>query len=230
MIVDKTTQINVGDTPINTVYQGETEIWSYLPYTKLNYIVAKGNWNTRQGQYIDTGFKPNNLTRIVMKVKSSSRDSYWFGALSMPQKYSGEWWKNNVYAFCNDYLDGLNRYYFGYGYESSELPAEVFLDEGIIEVNQNVASINGVVKWTLNPQRFQTTCSLFLFKQNRNGVPYGRENPNSTIIFEYCKIWDNNKLVRDFVPVLDTNNVPCLYDKVHRQLYYNQGTGQFLYG
>ena len=45
-----------------------------------------------------------------------------------------------------------------------------------------------------------------------------------------CKLWNGDVLVRDFIPVLDNNNVPCLYDKVTNEFFYNQGTGQFLYG
>lgn len=37
-------------------------------------------------------------------------------------------------------------------------------------------------------------------------------------------------LVRDFIPVLDKNSVPCMYDKVSYRLFYNQGSGQFSYG
>jgi len=45
-----------------------------------------------------------------------------------------------------------------------------------------------------------------------------------------CKIWDNGVLVRDFIPVLDWNYTPCMYDKVSGELFYNQGTGDFSYG
>lgn len=44
------------------------------------------------------------------------------------------------------------------------------------------------------------------------------------------KIYDNNDLVRDFIPVLDNNGIACLFDKVENKYYYNQGTGEFLYG
>ena len=45
----------------------------------------------------------------------------------------------------------------------------------------------------------------------------------------YCKIYDGDTLVRDFIPVLDeTNQTPCLYDKVSETYFYNQGTGDFI--
>lgn len=40
----------------------------------------------------------------------------------------------------------------------------------------------------------------------------------------------DNILVRDFIPVLDWDMTPCLYDKVSGQLFYNQGTGSFTTG
>lgn len=39
----------------------------------------------------------------------------------------------------------------------------------------------------------------------------------------------DNKLVRDFTPVLDYDRKPCLYDKVSGKLFYNQGAGFFTY-
>ena len=45
------------------------------------------------------------------------------------------------------------------------------------------------------------------------------------------KAYDNNNvLIYDFIPVLDYNGIPCMYDKVTQQFFYNQGTGQFIAG
>lgn len=53
----------------------------------------------------------------------------------------------------------------------------------------------------------------------------------STAKIYYVKIWDsNNNLVFNGIPVLDLNDEPCLYDKVSKQFFYNQGTGTFSYG
>lgn len=52
----------------------------------------------------------------------------------------------------------------------------------------------------------------------------------SCIKLYYLKITESGTLVRDFIPVVDGNNVPCLYEKVEGKLYYNQGEGEFLYG
>ena len=45
-----------------------------------------------------------------------------------------------------------------------------------------------------------------------------------------AKFWQDDILVRDFIPVLDKDGVPCMYDKVEHKFYYNAGTGDFIAG
>ena len=44
------------------------------------------------------------------------------------------------------------------------------------------------------------------------------------------QIWNNNTLIRDFVPAFDENGTVCMYDKVTKQFFYNAGTGDFIAG
>lgn len=67
--------------------------------------------------------------------------------------------------------------------------------------------------------------SLYLFSINHVSATYiGKMR-----IYD-IKIVIDNAAVRDFIPILDNNDVPCMYDRVSKQLFYNQGTGTFLYG
>jgi len=43
----------------------------------------------------------------------------------------------------------------------------------------------------------------------------------------YAKAYQDGVLVRDFIPVLDLDMTPCMYDKVSGRLFYNAGTGDF---
>ena len=45
-----------------------------------------------------------------------------------------------------------------------------------------------------------------------------------------CKLYENDTLIRDYIPVIDNNNVACLYDKVSGQFFYNQGSSDFKTG
>ena len=44
-----------------------------------------------------------------------------------------------------------------------------------------------------------------------------------------ARIRKSGVLVRDLIPVLDKNGVPCMLDRLTNNLYYNQGTGTFAY-
>ena len=46
----------------------------------------------------------------------------------------------------------------------------------------------------------------------------------------YFKLYDNDVLIRDMIPVLDWDMTPCMFDKVTEQLFYNAGPGDFIAG
>lgn len=46
----------------------------------------------------------------------------------------------------------------------------------------------------------------------------------------YFRLYNNNNLICDFIPALDWDMTPCMYDRVSGQLFYNRGTGSFTYG
>jgi hypothetical protein len=64
---------------------------------------------------------------------------------------------------------------------------------------------------------------LYLFNLDNKNFP-GKEK------ISYFKIYQDDTLVRDFIPVLDQYGIPCMYDKVSGEFFYNQGTGQFIAG
>ena len=71
-----------------------------------------------------------------------------------------------------------------------------------------------------------TTKGFWIFTQN--GVSSSWVKANAKVYS--AKDWENTELVCDLIPVLDWDDIPCLYDKVTDELFYNQGTGEFLYG
>ena len=68
--------------------------------------------------------------------------------------------------------------------------------------------------------------NIYLFATNRVGNPdwYGAGR------IYYLKIYDDDNLIRDFIPVIDEYDRVCLLDRLSKMCYYNQGTGEFLYG
>lgn len=93
--------------------------------------------------------------------------------------------------------------------------------------NQKKCYLDGVLKRENIPYGTATvTYSMFIFSSNMNGTSWR----TSSFKLYYCKIVDNGVLVRDYIPCLDSSNVPCLWDRITKKAYYNKGTGDFTYG
>lgn len=186
----------------------------YKPYKQeLAYIQSSGT------QYIDTGFVPNQDTRVVVDLQPTSENTSlaandFFGArTSTSSKAFAIQWNTANNQFQHFYNNGYDNLDFG-----------EFTVRQIIEMNKNILSINGVTHERTYAS-FQCDYSLYLCAINNAGSAGFFSN----LRLYYCKIYDNGTLIRDYIPVLDWDGVPCLYDKVKRKLYYNAGTGSFAY-
>ena len=85
------------------------------------------------------------------------------------------------------------------------------------------------IKTTANRSGELSTLNIYLFGINDAGN--ANSNYLSKIKMYYFQMYDKDgTLVRDFIPVLDPNGTPAMLDRVENKLYYNQGSGQFLYG
>lgn len=69
-----------------------------------------------------------------------------------------------------------------------------------------------------------TTSPLYLFAFN-----YQTPTEFGSLKMYYCKLYENDILIHDYIPVLDNDGVPCLYDKITNTFAYNNGTGNFRY-
>ena len=74
-------------------------------------------------------------------------------------------------------------------------------------------------------QSHNITTSLFCSK-NGSGDPWRFLNAR----LDYCKLYKNGVIVRDFVPCLNPEGIAGLYDKVTKQFYKSQGTEEFVAG
>lgn len=76
---------------------------------------------------------------------------------------------------------------------------------------------------TFSVSDFESTVTMALFKSK----PFPRGFKGR--IYS-CKLYSGDKLIQDFVPCLDTEGVPCMFDFVSQKPFYNQGTGSFTWG
>lgn len=203
-----------GTIPISSVYKGTTLVYSAsrLPsaFQEVEYIESTGT------QYIDTGFTPNQDTRIIFDYQKSSyaanrvigcretttSKAYCFGGTSNTTPASNMASYNSQVATSLGALD-LNRHTLDFDKN------QIYLDSALLNTftYSNFTGYGNIYIGTIN------TGSI---TSNFQGNIYS------------CKIYDNGTLVRDFVPCYrKSDNVIGLYDKVNKVFYTNAGTGTF---
>ena len=190
---------------------------SKLPsgYTELEYIENSGT------QYINTGFKPNQNTRVVLNLSGAPRtkEQILFGART-----------NSSTATDNFmFLATASKDYRTDFYNSKvSIPTSFdFLGKYTIDKNKEKTYLDGVLAATNTAGTFSCNYPLFLFTGNTGGTA---GTPKAGTIIYYCKIYDNDVLARDFIPCKNPSGVIGLYDTVNSQFYSNAGTGTFIAG
>ena len=182
-------------------------------YTKLEYIESTGT------QYIDTGFKNNQDTRVVMDVQATSIPSThaWFfgGRTSTSDATMGVfYYASSTKKITADYDGNSQRYKF------DSLGATDRLN---IDYNKNVLTINSYSK-TFTSATFQSTASIALLAANTGG---SIAHYVSAKLYS-CQIYNNGIPVRDYVPCINPDGAAGLYDLINKQFYANAGSGTFV--
>lgn len=188
---------------------------TFLPegFTRLSYIQSTGT------QYIDTGYvvDENDVLELQYEVTKAvnNGDNFLFGSRTQDDGY-GLW--------CSLYGTSY-RWYVRFGLNSSK-QAESTEDQrsGVLQLSKGSFVVNGTQVVALN----YTTMPLGTL------TLFGRMSGDGTYRGGYMrcygfKITRNSAVILDLIPVLDGNNVPCMYDKVHGEPLYNQGSDEFFY-
>ena len=176
-------------------------------YTRLRYIQSSGT------QYINTGFKPNQNTRVVMDIQAvgASGTYFAFGARQ----------SNTSNAFCLFFYNG-----WAADYQTSNqrktFPSIAFTDRLEIDFNKTVCTVNGQTA-TFTAATFQSPVEMMLLAVNTNGTI---ANKLAAKLYA-CQIYDNGTLVRDFVPAKNSSGTAGLYDTAKGVFYTNAGSGAF---
>lgn len=189
------------------------------PERYANEVAFLESWGN---QYIDTGIKPSTDTKIELKCLycKSGAGLTNYGALIGADDASNAYILNHS-AVAN----------FTYGLEFSNNFANpqtrlLTFDSTASPQSMRVYDEGGSLVTTLTCIRgvFEVNQNLYLFAVNRGGTPvYGSNR------IMYCKIYNGDTLVRDYVPV-EYNGIGYMYDKVSGLFFDNQGTGKFLFG
>lgn len=183
-------------------------------YQRVEYIEATGT------QYIDSGYKP---TSEVLKydleyaITSSTFGFSIMGNNDDTDKYFGiQFWGNRFYV-------GTSRALLYKSWTQNQKYHK------IVEANNGTLTVttDGVSESTSYVSSLYKNSSIGLFacKGDTKVESYGHAR------IYYAKIYDNNILVRDFVPVVRSRDgVAGLYDMVGHKFYANAGSGSFKAG
>ena len=171
---------------------------------QVEYLESSGT------QYIDTGLVATNNTKISITFERQGID----GCLIATDT-----------AWCNTGF-GIWSHAGEYG---NTCITSISLSDNIKHTVVNDKGkfyIDGSLYTTLTANTFSTAQNLYLFALNRAGSII----ENYTGKFYSCQIYDNDVIVRDFVPAIDGYGKVCLYDKVTQAFFYNGGSGTFTCG
>ena len=151
-----------------------------------------------------------------MQLKSTSGD----------QKFIGSYGNKNGFVFWT--LGGLWRIGSGISddWAIQDSNATVTTDKTHIIIKNNYFTFNDNKYNETFKVSDQNAYPLVLFAVAYKGSILKKD---SIIIYDF-RIYDSDTLVRDYIPVIASTSRPCLFDKVSKECYYNQGTGEFLYG
>ena len=181
-----------------------------IGYKQFEYIQSNGK------QWIDTGFNPNQDTRVVIDVDLLEYTNWctFFGSRdgTLEKEYS-------VVAAPNTSIDSR------FNTNNIRLPVSTVIGRHLIDKNKESCLFNSY-KLENTYSTFQTSYSMYLFAQNNAGVKTGTVKAK----LYYCKVYDNGTLVRDFIPCQTTNGEIGLWDNVNSMFYGNVGTRKFTAG
>lgn len=184
-------------------------------YKKLPYIQSVG------GQYLDTTIIPTVKSKIelVADVKlSSSGGSIIFGA----KEFMGCSFQTTVNWLYGYKLGSVTNI----GKDNINFTGKhTFIMD--LKDADNTMSIDGIGYNAGKGTSTSTDASMLLLAMY-NKYDNLKINGVGGKIYS-CRMWDNDTLTFDGIPVLDQNNIPCMYDKVSNQFFYNQGTDTFGY-
>lgn len=182
-------------------------------YIELEYIESTGT------QYIDTGYKVTNLTKVELSCNIKSTPSAQIFLFGVTDNATG-----NVGRYGVTYINGNwrnvtadSQYNFP---DSSAIGEHTVLKDG------NYCTIDGIPGNTSSSTSFTSIRNLPLFCRSQG------PNLNAFVSMQLssCKITEGEELLRNFIPCKNPDGIIGLYDLVYATFYPNSGTGNFIAG
>lgn len=186
----------------------------------VKYLIANGY------QYIDTNYVPTNETGYYLEGQgyvSESTVRYYFGS-----NETTDWNLNQrIYfgATPNNFLGWMTS--LTVTSDGAKLRQETNVALNFLNSRKCVTTINDAdIINELEDLTFTPSQKIFLFNINLGGNVHTRGLKGRIDTF---LISEGEQIVRQFVPCLDVDGIPCMYELYTGTVHYNQGSGQFSY-
>lgn len=196
-------------TPVVTIKKAK-EVGVSEKYKVVDYVETNGT------QYIDTGFKPNQNTRVVVDFKADNIAQHVWGSRIE--------WRNNSFLCCwetnFDWCVQINASNFNGGAFDANA-------RHTVEMSCTEFKVDGTTTATYSVDAFQCTNNLLIAS-----VQNSEQSENFVGKYYSFKVYDGNNLVRDYVPVKNSQGVYGLYDKINDTFSSSTGSlagGSYIY-
>lgn len=191
-------------------------------YTPRRFLKSTGT------QWINTGVRADSDKKIIIKC---SPDDWGWMCVAGEEDYIRSFM---LRVTPEDYYSMGHGLYFQYGGSSSVQgldypdfkPGETYTIEmasGFFSVTSESGQIFSQKK---ESDMWKSNYTIYLFDINHKS--------NSSSCFRgpvySCQIFNKDTVVRDYCPCLDKNGVPCMFDLINQEPYYNEGSGPFTWG
>ena len=191
-------------------YYGNGNSWVQLiSFIPVQYLQTTGT------QYIETGITPNNTIKAQFKVNMQNVTSGCIFGLNSGSEATAFRFFSVDHVYYLDYGGGNQHGRISGGTFNTDTDYNLEIGNKYIK---NLDTGTNIISGSATGSFDYTSYIIRIFNTSNYGKIY------------YCKIYKNNAIVRDYIPVKDLNGVGCLYDRVTNTLFYNAGTGDFVIG
>ena len=189
-------------------------------YTAVDYLQSSG------AQWIEMGVAPNQNTKAVLKIKINvfgSRGASLIGGRTDVNS------NDQFTTYIDDYggtrflfrMDGQPKAISWTGLTTNKI---YIVTLSGTEMKAELEDGTAVFSKTFSVPDFTSTVTMALFRAKNVSGDYFHGRIYS------CKHYSGDELIQDFVPCLDADGVPCMFDLVSRKPFYNKGSGSFTWG
>ena len=197
---------------------------SAKPYdAEVDFLESHGN------QYIDTGIIVNNQISMECVMAMTSATPI-FSLQGMTLGANCGWFNVGCYSEATlvAFFSATSRGGVQISYDRDF--HTYFISASLQRIDNTIAHDNSGqhIGYNTDSEIYQEPLSIYMFARHI-GWTATDDLIYSHLKIKNCRIRFNNILIADYIPVR-VGNVGYMYDKVSRQLFGNQGTGQFIIG